>query len=212
MARQERRLLGASRQGWTLDAAFLMALTSAGIRRYVCVEMLYFAYGCNLNLAHLAAYLASHAIHPSDVENPRRAILRDHRLRTNYLSCVHSAGACNIEPSPGHAVEGLVMNITEAVRSALRVKEGWPRHYQEVRVEVIIPPAKTSVNAFTYVVNPTRRLNRDQPVSPEYRRLILEGAKVAGLSAPYQALLRRALKPLPANEVLFDQSIESATT
>ena len=173
--------------------------------------MLYFAYGSNLNLVHFRAYLASHGIPPDDVENPRRAILPDHRLRTNYLSCVHRAGACNIEPVLGHAVEGVVMEISSTVRSALRVKEGWPVRYEETEVEVIVPPAKTSVIAFTYVVNPTHRLNRDQPVSGDYRRLVLGGARVAGLSAPYQTFLRRALKPLPADELLFGQSFESAT-
>ncbi|MCK4658718.1 MAG: hypothetical protein KAV82_04280 [Phycisphaerae bacterium] len=40
--------------------------------------MLYFAYGSNLNLVHLAACLASHGNHPDDVENPQRAILPGH--------------------------------------------------------------------------------------------------------------------------------------
>ena len=174
--------------------------------------MLYFAYGSNLNLAHFRTYLAMCGVDPDDLRNPRRAILPDHRLRTNYLSCIHRAGACNVEPALGHVVEGVVMEITEAVRSALRVKEGWPDRYEEIEIEVIILPATTNVTAFTYVVNSTHRLNRDQPVSGDYRRLILGGARVAGLSAPYQTFLRRALKSLPADELLFGHSVESATT
>ncbi len=160
--------------------------------------MLYFAYGSNLNLPHFAAYLASHGIHPDDVENLQRAILPDHKLRTNYLSVVHDAGACNIEPAPGHAVEGLVLNITEVVRSALRRKEGWPDRYEETEVEVIIPPAKTGVAAFTYVVNPELRLPVDMPVTEQYRRRILEGAIHLGLSQSYRRALGTILRTDPA--------------
>ena len=87
--------------------------------------MIYFAYGSNLNLRLLSRYLANHGVDADELRNSRPAILPDHKLRTNYLSIVHNAGACNIEPSPGHAVEGVIMEITESVREGLRIKEGW---------------------------------------------------------------------------------------
>ncbi len=161
-------------------------------------SMLYFAYGSNLNLAHFTAYLVGHGMNGSAVENPERAILPAHRLRTNYLSCVHQAGACNIEPAPGHAVEGVAMEITPTIRSALRRKEGWPDRYQEIQIEVIIPPAKNGVAAFTYVVNPAFRLPVDIPVTEQYRRRILDGAAHLGLSQSYRKALDTILRTGPA--------------
>ena len=63
-------------------------------------------------------------------------MLRGYRLRTNYFSQAHRAGAANIEPAKGHIVEGIVIEITPAVLDVLRIKEGWPRCYAEAEVLV----------------------------------------------------------------------------
>ena len=162
--------------------------------------MLYFAYGSNLNLEHLAAYLTSRGVSWSTPKRPRLAILPDHRLRTNYFSTAHQAGACNVEPAAGRLVEGIILQITEDVRSALRRKEGYPRCYEEVEIKVIASTKKI-VRAFTYVVNPVHRLDRNLPVTRKYRRLILDGAKAVGLSTTYQTFLRHLLKHLPDTDV-----------
>ena len=80
----------------------------------------YFAYGSNINLLHLATLLAEHGVNPDEIGHPRRAVLRCHRLRTNYYSSAHCAGACNVEPDENHHVEGVVMAVTDAVHHFLR--------------------------------------------------------------------------------------------
>jgi hypothetical protein len=89
--------------------------------------MLYCAYGSNLNLNHLRAFLASRGVPARHVQTPRLAILPDHRLRTNYASWVQRAGACNVEPSQGRVVEGIGTRLTSMKSrwiSAIQVVKG----------------------------------------------------------------------------------------
>ena len=153
--------------------------------------MLYFAYGSNLNTNLLAIHLTDCGVDPNGVQDSRPAILMDHKLRTNYFSIAHGAGACNIEPAPGNVVEGVVMDVTDSIREVLRIKEGHPQRYEEIEIEVIILPAKTKVTTFTYIVIATQRLDRDQPVSSEYRRVVLDGAKAVGLNRDNCLYLRK---------------------
>ena len=157
----------------------------------------YFAYGSNINLRHLRSCLSRFGLEPEGAMNPRRGVVRDYRLRTNYLSCVHNAGAANIEPSPGDAVEGVVMKITPECWAALMLKEGCPSRYIDASVDVYVPRTRATVSAVTFVVNPDCRLDYEVPVTQKYRDLILAGAQDAGLSRDYQKQLRRILKPAP---------------
>lgn len=152
----------------------------------------YVAYGSNMNLSHLHEWLRRFRVQPDDATNPRRVILPDHRLRTNYLT-TSNIGAANIEPSSGDAVEGFLLTISPEAREALRAKEGWPHRYAEIGVEVVLPRSRKTIQAVTYQVTPQYRLPIDMPVSARYRALILDGATAAHLSAAYQSHLRAVL-------------------
>lgn len=154
--------------------------------------MIYFAYGSNINIEHLQSYLAQAGVDPGDITDVQHAILPRHRLRTNYFSRAHCAGACNIEPTSNGIVEGITMKITKSVREALRTKEGFPSCYEEVGI--VAHGASGDVAAFTYMVVPERRLLVDLLVTPLYRQLILDGAQANGLPQSYQRLLRRNLR------------------
>jgi len=171
------------------------------VARQECLIMLqwgmhcfYFAYGSNLNLPHLQDVLASHGADTGDLGLPRCAILQGYRLRTNYLSSTRGAGACNIEPDEGSIVEGAVMEISPAIREVLRIKEGWPHRYEEIMVDVLVGDRRESIRALTYVVTPDHALDLDMPVTPRYRRLVLDGARAAALSKSYQEQLARLLR------------------
>ena len=156
--------------------------------------MHYFAYGSNLNLDHLHDYVTNHGVDTEGFGVHEVAILEDYQLRTNYVSSTHGAGACNVELAEGSTVEGLVMEISSAIRDVLRIKEGWPHRYQEIEVEVLVGAPEEPLRAITYVVAPDHRLDVDMPVTPRYRRLVLEGARGAGLSKSYQEQLARLLR------------------
>ncbi len=93
------------------------------------------------------------------------------------------------------------MQITNAARDAIRIKEGWPRRYEEVEMEVILPPSRQRINAITYVVSPKERFPFDLPVTAEYRGLILEAARDHAFSHEYQDLLTQVLQPLDAADL-----------
>ena len=160
--------------------------------------MLYFAYGSNLHVTHFRDYLDTHGVTLDTELGGQHALLHNFRLRTNYYSNSHGAGACNIEPAPDHHVEGVVMAITPAIRDALRVKEGCPHRYEEIDVIVHTAATQEHVRAVTYVVTPMHRLDDDLPVTERYRSLILAGAKDFDFSESYQQMLRRLLRASPS--------------
>lgn len=166
--------------------------------------MRYFAYGSNLNLPHLSSWVRLFGVNPDEITNPRRAVLGDHQLRTNYLT-TNGLGAANIEPAKGGAVEGLQLTITPAVHAALRAKEGHPIRYTEEEVLVTVPGRTRRVRALTYVVTPDHCLPVDMPVSDNYRRLVLDGARACRLSRIYQTrLLSILLTPRMLHDMMTD--------
>ena len=164
---------------------------------YFCA-MTYFAYGSNINIPHLRAYLDTHGVALDTELRGKHAVLHNFRLRTNYFAASHGAGACNIEPAPDHHVEGVVMKITSAVQDALRLKEGFPYRYAEIDIIVNTASTGASVRALTYVVTPENRLDTDLPVTTRYRDLILAGAQHFDFSASYQQDLQCRLHSAPS--------------
>ena len=156
----------------------------------------YFAYGSNINLEYLRSWLDGRGDAASELRTPQRAILHDYELRTNFYSCTHAAGACTIEPAIGEAVEGLLIQVDDHVRKALRAKEGWPHAYTEYEVQISIAKHERPLRAMTYIVVPELRLPCDLPVTPEYRQLILTAAKEHRFSQTYQRSLERILHPV----------------
>lgn len=163
------------------------------IPRYA-LSVNYFGFGSNMHLGHVMAWIHDHGGDPAEIRNPRRAILRHHRLRTNYFSVGHGAGAANIDPVPGDVVEGVLMSVTPAIQKLLRRKEGWPRCYQECLVTVEASGRRRKIRAFTYIVAAVHRLPIDLPVTREYRRFILDAASEFDFSASYRRELQRLLR------------------
>lgn len=186
------RRLGSGREVIVVEMEKKSRSTTCGVTQNLTVP--YFAYGSNINLAHLRWYLALHGLdHHDHVTEVRHAVLPNCRLRTNYMTW-DGSGACNIEPCRGRAVEGLVMTISEQVHTVLRVKEGFPHCYDETQVEVVVEA--NTLTAMTYIVTPERQLPMNVPVSPQYRQLILHGARKASFSQRYQQRLRQLLNPI----------------
>jgi len=147
-----------------------------------------------MNLPHLEAWIRNGGGDPSGIGQPRLARLHDYRLRTNYLSAHHGAGAATIEPASGQVVEGVLMNVTPAVRELLRRKEGWPHIYAEMNVTVVVADSGVQVDALTYIVADRHLVASDLPVTPAYAQFILDAATAFDFSASYQQFLRQLLQ------------------
>ena len=173
--------------------------------------MLYFAFGSNMNFAHLTGWLQEFGVEV-EPQVVSIAFLHDFRLRANYLAS-RGLGAANIEAAEGWRVEGILYRITPAIQTGLRAKEGWPVRYEEIEVLVNVPERLRRVRALTYHVTQECSLPKDIPVSSRYRQFILEGARMGGLTAEYQDFLRRFLvtpemlltRKLASRPVSFDR-------
>jgi gamma-glutamylcyclotransferase (GGCT)/AIG2-like uncharacterized protein YtfP len=95
--------------------------------------MLYFAYGANLNRAHMHLWCPSSA--PAG-----RAALADYRLAFRFWA--------DVVPSPGDAVPGALYKIAASDLEALDEYEDYPSLYERVRVTV--QTESGPLEAFTY--------------------------------------------------------------
>ena len=123
--------------------------------------MLYFAYGVNLNRAHMRLWCPSSA--PAG-----QAALADHRLAFRVWA--------DVVPSPGDEVSGALYQIAAADLEALDEYEDYPSLYERVRVTV--QTESGPVEAFTY------RMRAGRPFAlpdDDYLGLIEQGYKDWGL-------------------------------
>jgi hypothetical protein len=159
----------------------------------------YFAYGSNLNHDYLWHYLEGRGVSPEGVRNEQRATLHGWRLRTNCATA--TGGMANIERRRGSHVEGWAMEIAAPVHKMIREKERWPDDYRELAVTVeLAGPPKTRRRAVTYVARDKYVLPFDVPVTAEYRRTILTGARRLNFSTGYQKHLRELLVAFPKHK------------
>jgi len=164
--------------------------------------MLYFAYGSNLNADHLIDFLNTYGFKLDTELRGEHALLHNFRLRTNYYAGSHRAGACYIESTHDHQVEGVLWTITKPIQDALRIKEGYPHRYEETEVIVHTAGTQEPVRAITYVVSPKHRLDVDLPVTARYRDFVLNGAKQFNLTNEYQKKLQDLLQVVPSLKIL----------
>jgi gamma-glutamylcyclotransferase (GGCT)/AIG2-like uncharacterized protein YtfP len=140
--------------------------------------MLYFAYGFNMQAAHMKA-------HCPGCRLVARALLRDHRLIfSRWWAAWGGGGVADIQPAAGRVVEGVVWEITPTDREALDWFEEYPTSYtrKDVRVETF---DGRTLTAFAYVARPEGSYRPAR----SYLRHIIDGAKEQGLTPGYLAFL-----------------------
>lgn len=138
---------------------------------------LYFAYGANLNRAHMSRHCA-HA------EPIGRAVLQDHRLVFH--------GYADILPASGQIVTGGLWRIWKSDEAALDRYEGFPLLYRKVELPVELDHGE-EVTAMLY------RMNHGQPAPPlpAYLEMIRRGYRDFELpTEPLDAALAEARRPL----------------
>jgi len=164
--------------------------------------MRYFAYGSNVNRNHIVEYLDTLGVKLDTELDGEHALLQNFHIRTNYFAGSHRAGACNIEPAQDHRVEGVLWTITPAIQDVLRIKEGFPRCYEETEVIVHTASTQEPVRAITYIVSPKHCLDVDLPVTARYRDFVLNGATEFKFTKEYQKQLRQLLQIAPSLTIL----------
>lgn len=127
---------------------------------------LYFAYGSNLNMEHMAKRCP-------DARVFGQAILPNYRML--FRANGSGRGVADIEPAPGEVVVGGLWTITISDLKALDIYEGYPNLYNRKTIPVYMVTGKKTtkkVKALVYIMAPGHK-----PAMPsfEYLRIIAEG-------------------------------------
>ena len=150
-------------------------------------EILYIAYGSNLNLAQMAGRCPT-------AEVVGKAVLRGWRLAFR--------GVATIERRIGYTVPVLVWKLQPEDEQSLDRYEGWPHLYRKEILKVAIDGRRRT--AMVYIMN-----GNSHPYSPparSYMRTILEGYESAGFDPGI--LYRAAGESITAGDIFPDMGKE----
>lgn len=150
-------------------------------------EMLYFAYGPNINEERVKA--------PDRCPNARyifNALLSGYRLVFSHR-IESGAGAADVIPDPHSSVWGVVYDITESDRHQLDARDG--SHQRAYRPkEVLVHPygdKDQRVMALTYAISDASAAKEHLPPTRDYLDSLVRGARERGFPADYIAQLER---------------------
>lgn len=136
----------------------------------------YFAYGSNMSVRRLTQRVPS-----------ARALgvgtLDDHQLMFRKKSRIDCSAKCDIAPSNGHAVLGVLFGIDHGEEQELDRVEGLGRGYRKKDVDVS-DAAGRRARAFTYYADPEYVHATLRPYT-WYVKHVVVGAEEAGLPADY---------------------------
>ena len=138
-------------------------------------EMLYFAYGSNINLNQMA-------VRCPDAKVVEPAVLENYELL--FRGNAHGYGVATIRFKEGSQVHGLLWRLTPECEQNLDTYEAYPQLYDKQKVPLRTKSGK-QVWAMAYVMTHEWKRIPTTPV-PSYYTGILEGFQQNGL--PEQAL------------------------
>jgi len=129
-------------------------------------EILYFAYGSNLNIPQMKGRCP-------DAVGVSAAVLNGWRLKERTYA--------DVEPAPGECVHGALYEISADDLSSLDFYEGYPEFYDRVEVSVVDSKG-ASRSAWVYTMTAQYKDRRsDRPYSDQYRAVCSEGAEAWGI-------------------------------
>ncbi|MFN4919956.1 MAG: gamma-glutamylcyclotransferase [Planctomyces sp.] len=163
-------------------------------------QNLYFAYGSNLNLSDLNAWLERNGYSPDLLEFHSPACLPDFEPAFTYRSASRGGGVLSIRERTGSIVEGVVFKVREGGWEALDSKEGAPRCYRRHNVTVLTPNG-AAIRAVTYRVTPCHESRFVAPTD-DYVSVVRAGMKRWRISDQAVTAASRNRRP-PLAEGLF---------
>ena len=134
------------------------------------INLLYIAYGSNLNLYQMARRC------------PTAKVVADSKLQDYELLFrgVNGSAVATIEPKEGASVPVLLWDIRKKDECALDVYEGWPSLYRKEVLPVRLGGIERS--GMVYVMNEGRPFGKP---SPYYLHIIRQGYRDAGFDPRY---------------------------
>ena len=150
----------------------------------------YFAYGSNMDREDLDKWCSHKGVPLVKRLGEFPAKLGHYILTFNYLSTTRNGGAANIMESEEHSVYGLLMEVKEDGIDAIKDKEGCPRYYQEIYVDVEMFDGTMIRDVRTYKVVKHLEEREHQPPTREYLQLIIGSARRYGFPVDYIEYLK----------------------
>ena len=151
-----------------------------------------FAYGSNMNLDDLRAWLTQGGHATDGIKSIARAILRDHKLVWNYYSKGRNGGAANVEASPGRVLPGIALQVDSATRAAIDQKEGHPTYYSRgTATYELLTDSGLTIAAWVYVARPERCKATSEWPTREYRELLVVAAIAHALPEAHITYLKQ---------------------
>ena len=133
-------------------------------------EMLYFAYGSNINLQQMA-------VRCPDAQVVEPAVLENYELL--FRGNGSSFGVATIAPKEGSQVQGLLWKLTNYCELSLDIYEGYPRLYEKQAIMLHTKSGK-QVQAMVYVMTHEKERLPTMPTRSYYTG-IQEGFRQNGL-------------------------------
>ncbi|MCB2184960.1 MAG: gamma-glutamylcyclotransferase [Deltaproteobacteria bacterium] len=140
----------------------------------------YFAYGSNLLQRDLRRWCREHGRPYPLKAKLANAYLPDHESVFDIYSRSRRGGVLDVQPRLGQAVPGVLFEMEPEGWLALDQKEGTPRLYERMEVQVIVP-GQGLIPAVTYRSNPVARSEKVVPPSKHYLQVVREGLAEHGL-------------------------------
>ena len=149
-------------------------------------NILYFAYGSNLDLQDWSDWCHERKENPSGLIEVESAFLPGYSLKFHYYSGGREGGAADIvEADLGDVVPGVLFEMDDYTLGLMDRKEGVKsKSYQRKQVHVITLDGQV-VEALTYVVCQERVQNRFVEPTLPYAELIRNGLEKRGLPTTF---------------------------
>lgn len=150
----------------------------------------YFAYGSNMNMKYLKTWLVQHGARPDGIGSARKATLKGYKLVTNQFSQMWKCGNVNLVEDKKGQVEGVLMEIDNAIENLLIKKESTFNGYERLYVTVKDEDAKEFEKVLLFY-SPKAPKDQIHPASKQYLQTVVDGATEFGLSPTYLEMLKK---------------------
>ncbi|UCB42937.1 MAG: gamma-glutamylcyclotransferase [Dehalococcoidales bacterium] len=149
----------------------------------------YFTYGSNMDKDDLDDWCTDRGHPLISFSNVTPVMLNGYELVFNYFSTGRNGGAANIMQSPEKRTYGLLVELEESELEIIRVKEGYPRYYDEITIDVITFDGNLISDVITYKVVEEREKAVHQPPTEYYLNLIINAARNYDFPSEYISYL-----------------------
>ena len=142
----------------------------------------HFGYGSNLNWSDWKKWCNERNKDPNSLKaEPGTFVLPDYELEFHYYSGGRGGGALDVVKLRGHAVAGMLFQVSDDGWDSLDAKEGHPNYYERKKVQVLSENGELRT-AITYVVVPDRVKKEHVPPRPNYIEAVERGYEYHGIT------------------------------